>query len=476
MIGRHFIGGTWVGDPAQTTLNPSDLSEIVGTYAEGDALVVDLAVKAAQAAQPHWARTTPWQRHQILEAASRELLARTDELGKLLAQEEGKTLPEAKGEVMRAGQIFAFYAGEALRLQGERGASVRPGVDVEVDRSPLGVVGLITPWNFPIAIPAWKAAPALAYGNAVVMKPSEVAPGCAVALAEILQRAGLPDGVFNLVLGSGGQLGATLAAHPGLNGLSFTGSQATGKAIAAQGAGRLLRLQLEMGGKNPLIVLDDASLEVAVECAVQGAFFSTGQRCTASSRLIVTGGIHDRFVHALVERMKGLRVGHALEPATHIGPVVNEAQWAKNLRWLERGKADGGRLICGGEHLERGTRGWFQAPALFVDTHNDMPLNQEEVFGPIASVICAKHADEALELANATPFGLSAGICTTSLRHASEFKRRIQAGMRMVNLPTAGVDFHVPFGGMKGSSFGPREQGGSAKDFYTVLTTTYQAP
>lgn len=476
MKGQHFIGGQWLGEPTEITRNPSDLEEVVGQYAEGVAATVDQAVEVARQAQPAWARTLPWQRHQILDTASRELMARSEALGIILAREEGKTLPEAKGEVLRAAQIFAFFAGECLRLQGERGPSVRPGVDVEVDRSPLGVVGLITPWNFPIAIPAWKTAPALAYGNAVVMKPSEVAPGCAVALADILHRAGLPDGVFNLVLGHGATVGAALAAHPGLDGLSFTGSQTVGRQLAHLAAGRMLRLQLEMGGKNPLIVLDDASMDVAVDCAVQGAFYSTGQRCTASSRLIVTEGIHDRFVEALLARVRSLRIGHALEATTHIGPVVNEAQWAKNLRWLDRGRAEGGRLLCGTEHLERPTRGWFQAPALFVDTHNDMAINQEEVFGPIATVIRAKGVEEALDLANATPFGLSAGMCTTSLKHASLFKQRIQAGMRMVNLPTAGVDFHVPFGGMKGSSFGPREQGGSAKDFYTVLTTTYQAP
>jgi aldehyde dehydrogenase (NAD+) len=458
------------------TRNPSDLDEVVGTYAEADASAVNAALQAARAAQPAWAAATPWQRAQVLDAAGTEVLARAEDLGRLLAREEGKPLAEAKGEAFRAGQILKYFAGEALRLQGETGDSVRPGVRVQVDREPLGVVGLITPWNFPIAIPAWKAAPALAFGNAVVLKPSEVAPGCAVALAEILRRAGLPEDVLQVVNGRGAVTGAALAEHPDLDGLSFTGSQVVGRRLAELASFRMLRLQLEMGGKNPLVVLDDADLDRAVEAAVQGAFFSTGQRCTASSRLIVTEGIHDRFVAALQARTKALRVGAALDPETELGPVVNEAQLAKNLRWIERGRSDGGHLLCGGELLNRPTRGHFLSPALFLHTTNAMAINQAEVFGPVACVLRVRDFEEALSTANDTPFGLSAGVCTSSLKHAEAFRRRSRAGMVMVNLPTAGVDFHVPFGGTKGSSLGPREQGALARDFYTAVKTSYLAP
>ncbi len=338
------------------------------------------------------------------------------------------------------------------------------------------MVGLITPWNFPIAIPAWKIAPALAYGNCVVMKPADLVPGCAWALADILQRAGLPAGVFNLVMGRGSVVGEALLDSPDVAAISFTGSVETGKHVAAKCAARLAKFQLEMGGKNPLIVLDDAELDVAVNCAVNGAFFSTGQRCTASSRLIVAEGIHDRFVAALTERLQALKVDHALKPGTDIGPVVDDQQLGQDLRYIEIGQQEGAKLVCGGERLNRETEGYFLAPALFTETRNDMRINREEIFGPVASVIRVKNYDEALAVANDTPFGLSAGICTRSLKHASHYRRHAEAGMVMVNLPTAGVDYHVPFGGRKGSSYGPREQGRYAVEFYTGVKTSYIAP
>jgi len=469
----HYIGGSWQeGASAFETRNPSDTREIVDAYADGGVTEIDAAVEAACRAAADWAATTPQQRFNILDAVGAEILARQAELGRLLAREEGKTLPEALGEVARAGQIFKFFAGEALRVSGLRVDSVRPGVEVETRVEPLGVVGLIAPWNFPIAIPAWKTAPALAFGNAVVFKPSEVAPGCAWALAEILSRAGLPAGAFNLVLG-GAEVGKALAAHPGVDGLSFTGSVAAGRSVAAACAARLARCQLEMGGKNPLVVLDDADLDLAVNAAVQGAFFSTGQRCTASSRLVVTEGIHDRFVAAMVARMQALRVGDALA-GVDIGPAVDARQLRKDLQYIELGRAEGGRLVCGGGVVEG--PGHFLAPALFTETTNAMRLNREEAFGPIAAVLRVKDYDEALAVANDTEFGLVAGICTTSLKHASHFRRHAQTGMVMVNLPTAGVDYHVPFGGRKGSSCGPREQGAAAREFYTLTKTCYTLP
>jgi alpha-ketoglutaric semialdehyde dehydrogenase len=363
-----------------------------------------------------------------------------------------------------------------LRLAGDKVPSVRPSVDVEVTREPMGVVGLITPWNFPIAIPAWKIAPALAYGNCVVLKPADLVPGCAWAIADILKRAGVPEGVFNLVMGRGSVVGEALLEAEDVAAISFTGSVGTGRHIAAKCAARLARFQLEMGGKNPLIVLDDADLSTAVNCAINGAFFSTGQRCTASSRLIVTEQIHDRFVDALVDGIKQLKVDHALKDGTQIGPVVDQSQLDQDLSYLEIGRKEGAKLAVGGERLKRETEGYYLAPALFTETTNQMRINREEIFGPIASVVRVKDYDEALAVANDTPFGLSAGICTTSLKHASHYKRNAEAGMVMVNLPTAGVDYHVPFGGRKGSSYGPREQGRYAIEFYTTVKTAYTAP
>ena len=337
-------------------------------------------------------------------------------------------------------------------------------------------MGLITPWNFPIAIPAWKIAPALAFGNTVVFKPAQWTPGCAWALAEILAGAGLPPGVFNLVMGSGSIVGDTLVNHPRVAAISFTGSMEVGRAIARKAVSRMAKFQLEMGSKNPLVVVDDADLPTAVNVAVQGAYFSTGQRCTASSRFIVTEGIHARFVSALTERLESLRVDNALTPGTDIGPVVERPQLEQDLEYIAVGQREGARLAAGGERLTRDTDGYYLAPALFVDATRTMRISREEIFGPVACVIRAKNYDEALAIANDTDTGLSAGIVTTSLKYASHFKRHAQAGMVMVNLPTAGVDYHVPFGGRKGSSYGPREQGRYAAEFYTTVKTAYVAP
>jgi alpha-ketoglutaric semialdehyde dehydrogenase len=476
---KNFIAGEWVeGAGISRNINPSNTDDVVGEYAKTDKAQTLQAIAAAKAAFPAWSRSTPQERFDVLNRVSAEILARKDELGRLLAREEGKTLPEAIGEVGRAGQIFAFFAGEALRLTGEKGASVRPGLDVEITREAVGIVGLITPWNFPIAIPAWKIAPALCYGNTVVFKPAEIVPGSAHALAEIIARSGLPAGVFNLVMGSGSVVGQTMIESPDVAAISFTGSVATGRRIAQAcvASTPMKKFQLEMGGKNPLVVLDDADVKVAVEAAVNGAFFSTGQRCTASSRLIVTAGIHDRFVDALTERMKGLVVDDALKAGTHVGPVVDQNQLEQDLRYLHVGRDEGATLHWGGEILNRETPGFYMQPAIFTSASNAMRIAREEIFGPVACVIRAKDYDEALAIANDTEFGLAAGICTTSLKYASHFKRNSEAGMVMVNLPTAGVDYHVPFGGRKGSSYGPREQGSYAREFYTIVKTAYTYP
>ncbi|MEM7547050.1 MAG: aldehyde dehydrogenase family protein [Pseudomonadota bacterium] len=471
-----LINGAWITTSHGTeNVNPSDITDIVDIYAQAGRAEAEGAIEAAAAAAPDWGLSGPQQRHDILLTAGTEILARKVELGELLAREEGKIRREAIAEVTRAGQIFHFFAGEALRQTGDLVPSIRPGVGVEVTREPVGVVGIIAPWNFPMAIPAWKIAPALAHGNTVVFKPAELVPGSAWALVDILHRAGVPPGVLNLVIGPGSVVGQAMLDDPRIDAISFTGSQATGARVAAASLPLQRKMQLEMGGKNPLVVLDDADLDLAVRAALDGAFYSTGQRCTASSRLIVTEGIHDRFVAALAEAVNDLTVGHALEEGSDIGPVVDATQLAQDEDYIDIARRQGGILRAGGTRVSRPTKGYFLHPALITETEPDMRINREEVFGPVASVIRVTDYEVALHMANDTPFGLSAGICTTSLKYATDFKRKSEAGMVMVNLPTAGVDYHVPFGGRKGSSHGPREQGRYAAEFYTVVKTAYTA-
>ena len=474
MSHANLIAGEWVrGSDAVADINPSDTADTVGEYDRAGAQQVEDAIAAARAAAPAWARTTVQQRADLLDKVGTEILARRAELGDLLSREEGKTLAEGTGEATRAGMIFRFFAGEVLRIPGERLGSVRPGIDVEITREPVGVVGLITPWNFPIAIPAWKIAPALAYGNCVVMKPAELVPGCAWAIADIIHRAGFPAGVFNLVVGRGSIVGEKLVTDPRIDAVSFTGSVPRGRGILEKAAKRGAKVQLEMGGKNPLVVLADADMETAVRCALDGAFFQTGQRCTASSRLIVERAVHDKFVAGLVEALRKQVVDDARKPGTTIGPVVDQNQIDQDLRYIDIGKQEGAKLVLGGERLNRDKSGFYLAPALFDETRNDMRINREEIFGPVASVIPVRDYDEALAVANDTSFGLCSGIVTTSLQKAAHFRRNAETGMVMVNLPTAGVDYHVPFGGRKGSSYGSREQGRYAVEFYTQVKTAY---
>jgi aldehyde dehydrogenase (NAD+) len=471
----HFIDGERVSaETPHASINPSNTDDIVARFPAGGKDEVDAAAKAARAAFPAWADASPEVRSDLLDKIGSTIMARAAELGKLLSREEGKTVPEGTGEVMRAARIFKYFAGEALRRHGRTMNSTRPGIDVEVHREALGVVGLITPWNFPIAIPAWKAAPALAFGNTVVLKPANPTPAIAWALADIIHEAGAPAGVFNMVLGEGG-VGAAIVEHEEIDAVSFTGSQFVGDKVAEGAIRRQARVQLEMGGKNPLVVLDDADLERAVACAIDGAFFGTGQRCTASSRVIVTEGIHDRFVAALAERAKALKVGDALDPSTQIGPAVSQMQLDQNMSYVEIATKEGGRLVTGGELLSLGTPGFYMSPAVIADTAPDMRINCEEVFGPVVSTVRVRDYEEALEIANRGEFGLSAGIITNSLKHARHFRRNVRAGMVMINLPTAGVDYHVPFGGTRKSSYGPREQGFAAVEFYTQIKTVYVA-
>lgn len=471
---KNFIGGEWHdGASAKANINPSDVSDSIGDFAQADATQTAEAIAAAKAALPGWAATTPQQRADILDAAGTEMLVRKDELGRLLSLEEGKPLGNGIAEVTRAAQIFKFFAQEALRMEGVALASVRPGVDVTVTREPVGVVGLICPWNFPIAIPAWKMAPALAFGNTVVIKPADLVPASVWALIDILSRTALPKGVVNLVMGRGSIVGQALLDSPDVNAISFTGSVDTGAKVAMACARRGAKFQLEMGGKNPLVVLEDANIDAAVAAAIDGAFYQTGQRCTASSRLIVQAPVHDAFVAKMVTAMKALKVDHALKEGTVIGPVVDDAQMAQDEKYISIARDEGGELVWGGERLNRDTKGHYLSPALFTHTTNAMRINREEVFGPVASVIKVSGYDEALAVANDTPFGLSSGIFTGSLKYANDFRKKSAAGMVMINLPTAGVDYHVPFGGRKGSSYGPREQGRFAAEFYTSVKTAY---
>jgi acyl-CoA reductase-like NAD-dependent aldehyde dehydrogenase len=470
----NLIDGQTIDSAERTPdINPSNLQDVVGEFAAASVKDLERAIASAKTALKQWSQTTPQERFDILDRAGSEILARKEELGRLLSREQGKPLADGIGEAARAGYIFKFFAGEALRPGGEKIDSTRPRVEVEISREPVGVVAAITPWNFPLAIPAWKIAPALAFGNTVVFKPAELVPASPWMLVDIVQRSGLPPGVLNLVQGHGSVVGAALVASPHVDAVSFTGSQAIGVSVATSAVKTGARVQLEMGGKNPLIVVDDADLNTAVSVAINGAFFQSGQRCTASSRLVVTEGIHDRFVAAMIARMKILKVDDALKPGTEIGPVVDQRQLDKNLGYIEIGRNEGARLAEGGGLLKRETAGYYMAPALFTESSGEMRINTEEVFGPIAAVIRVKDYEEALAVANATEFGLSAGIVTTSLKYATHFRRHSQSGLVMVNLPTAGLDYHVPFGGRKKSSYGPREQGTYAKDFYTIVKTAY---
>ncbi|TQM91852.1 aldehyde dehydrogenase family protein [Roseinatronobacter monicus] len=471
---RNFIAGDWQdGATVLDNRNPSDLSDLIGAFAQADAAQLDAALSAARHAQAVWGATGPQKRHDVLMAIGTEMMARAEEIGTLIAREEGKPLAEGKGEVFRAGQFFTYFAAEALRQLGQTADSVRPDIEIDVRREPVGVVAIISPWNFPVATPAWKIAPALAFGNAVIWKPANQTPASAVALTQIIAKQDLPKGLFNLVMGAGHTIGQALAESAQIDAISFTGSVPVGRGIAAAAIPNMTKLQMEMGSKNPMVIMDDCDLDLAVAHATNAAFGGTGQKCTAASRLIVHARIHDAFVEKLVAAAQALKVGHALESGTQIGPVVSADQLAANLAYIDTGKGEGAELLCGGTRLERATEGHFMAPAVFAATRNDMVINREEMFAPITCVIKADSYDEALHIANNTEFGLTAGIMTRDLARATHFRRNARAGCIMVNLPTAGTDYHVPFGGRGASSYGPREQGRYAEEFYTIVKTSY---
>ena len=472
----NYIAGEWLaGESEIENRNPSDISDVIGLYAQAGADQLEAALDAARLAQADWARTGIERRYTALMAIGEELMARSAELGELLSREEGKPRAEGVGEVYRAGQFFTYYAAETLRQIGDTADSVRDGIEIDVRREPVGVVAVISPWNFPTATASWKIAPALAFGNAVIWKPANVTPASAVALTEIIARQDLPKGLFSLVMGSGRSIGQKLVESPKVDAISFTGSVPVGKRIAAAAVQNLTKVQMEMGSKNALAVMDDGDLDIAVSAALGGAFGGTGQKCTASSRLVVHERVHDAFVEKLVAGARALKVGHALEDGTQIGPAVSAEQLQGNLDYLEIANSEGGELLCGGERLERPTEGYYMAPAVIANTDNSMRVNREEMFAPIACVLKAGSYDEALAIVNDTNFGLTSGIVTGSLARATHFRRNARTGCVMVNLATAGTDYHVPFGGRGDSSYGPREQGAYAAEFYTTVKTSYIA-
>ena len=475
-IQKNYIAGEWLaGDSVIENINPSDISEVVGHYAQCTIAQLEDALNAAKIAQIQWAAYPLERKQNVLNAIGNELMQRAEELGTLLSREEGKPFAEGKGEVYRAGQFFTYYAAEILRQMGQNTPSVRDGVDVDIRREPLGVVAVISPWNFPTATASWKIAPALAYGNAVIWKPANLTPASAVALSEIISRQDIPKGLFNLVMGSGGKIGQALIDSPKVNAISFTGSVEVGKQVAASAVANLTKVQMEMGSKNALAIMDDADLDLSCALAVGGAFGGTGQKCTASSRLIVHKDIYDAFVTKLIDATKAMKVGHALKEGTQIGPVVSQTQLDSNLNYVQIGQKEGAELACGGERLTLENDGFYMSPGVFLNTKNDMRINKEEMFAPLTSVIKVDSYEEALNVVNDTPFGLTSGIMTTSLARANHFRANAKTGCVMVNLPTAGTDYHVPFGGRGDSSYGPREQGSNAAEFYTIVKTSYIA-
>ena len=470
----NLIAGEWLAGEYETeNYNPSDLSDLVGMFAQASNDQLEATLDQAHIAQAEWATYGLERKQAVLNAIGNELMSRAEELGTLLSREEGKPLAEGKGEVFRAGQFFTFYAAECLRQIGENADSVRPGIEVDVRREAVGVVAIISPWNFPTATASWKIAPALCYGNAVVWKPANITPASAVALTEIIERQDLPKGLVSLVMGAGSLIGQRLVESAKVNAISFTGSVPVGKGIAAAAIRNLTRIQMEMGSKNALAVIDDADLDLAVTLALGGAFGGTGQKCTASSRLVVHAGIHDAFVEKLVAGAQAMKVGHALEEGVQMGPVVSQQQLSENLAYVDLGRSEGAELACGGERLEMPHQGFYMSPGVFLNTHNDMRINREEMFAPLTSVIKVGSYDEALSVVNDTNFGLTSGIVTKSLARATHFRRNARTGVVTVNLPTAGTDYHVPFGGRGDSSYGPREQGKAAAEFYTTVKTVY---
>ncbi len=475
MVFANYINGEWVSGDTFENRNPANTDEVVGLFVKGKPGDVEAAAEAAAGALPAWSKLPGPTRGAYLFKVADILDRNFDSVSADMTREEGKTLPEAKGEVRRSINIFRYFAGEGARMFGHLVPSERDRVHMFALRKPIGVVGLVTPWNFPSAIPAWKLAPALIAGNTVVMKPASAAPLSAWRLIEACHEAGIPKGVVNFIAGSGGSLGSALVNAKPLKAVSFTGSCDVGQWLHEQASKRRLRIQLEMGGKNPTIVLGDCDFNAAVENTVNASFFSTGQKCTATSRVIVEESIYDRFVNALVERTKKLKVGNGMEPGVDIGPAVDQGQLDTDLKYIEIGTKECGEPRVGGKRITGGAydKGYFVEPTIFADVTEDMTIAREEIFGPVLAVMRAKNFDDAMRIANAVPLGLSASIQTTNVSRVFEFVYSMEAGLLTVNLPSAGVEYQLPFGGTKDSSFGPKEQGPAALDFYSDYKTVY---
>jgi aldehyde dehydrogenase (NAD+) len=471
----NYVGGTWAPARSGRTYekhNPARPSEVVGEFPASGEEDVNAAVGAAAKAFPGWSGTPAASRAAVLMRAADAVEARVEDMATDMTREMGKPLREARLESARAAAIFRFFAGEAWRPKGELYEQAATGSTLYTLRRPLGVVGLITPWNFPAAIPAWKLAPALVYGNTVVLKVAQDAPLTGLHLAAALDEAGISDGVFNVVIGRGSEVGTPLVRHPEVRAISFTGSVAVGHQVREQATALGKRVQLELGGQNPLIVMGDAALDRAVEAAYAGAFWSAGQKCTATRRIYVEGPVYDEFRRRLLDRIENGKVGDPADPETEVGPLVNEKQLNDVLDAVEQGKREGGKVLAGGERVD--DEAYLLAPTLFEDVADEAMLSREEVFGPVASLYRFESLDEAIGRANAVKYGLSASIFTSSLEATQEFVNRLEAGLLHVNSQTAGADVHVPFGGIKGSGFGPHEQGRAALEFYTEVVTVYQ--
>jgi alpha-ketoglutaric semialdehyde dehydrogenase len=471
----NFVAGQWAASRGGRTYerhNPWRPSEVVGEFPSSGPEDVDAAVVAAAEAFPGWAALPAAKRGAILTRAAEAIEARVEDIAQDMTREMGKPLREARLEAARAAQIFRFFAGEGWRPVGEMFEQSATGSTVFTRRRPLGVVGLITPWNFPVAIPAWKAAPALAYGNTLVMKLAQDAPLTGLQLARALDEADLPEGVFNIVIGRGSEVGEPLVDDPRVVAISFTGSVPVGQGVRDRAAALGKRVQLELGGHNPLIVSDDAKLDAAVQAAYVGAFWSAGQKCTATRRIYVHDAIYDDFRERLLARIDEGKVGDPSDPDTEVGPVVNETQFEGVLEGIERGREEGGTVLAGGERAD--PEAYLIAPTVFENVSDDAFLSCEEVFGPVTTLYRYSTLDEAIRRANGVRFGLSAAVFTTSIATASRCVNELRAGLLHVNSQTAGADVHVPFGGIKESGYGPHEQGSAAKQFYTEEITVYQ--
>jgi alpha-ketoglutaric semialdehyde dehydrogenase len=473
---RNYIRGEWISIRSGREIevrNPADQDELIGKGYLASAREAEAAVAAAAEALPAWSRMPAPKRGEIVERAADLLRAEQDDLARLLTREEGKTVAEAKGEIYRAYNVMNYTAGQSRRMGGITIPSELPKNFVYTMRQPLGVVSLITPWNFPVCIPAWKIAPALVSGNTVIFKPSSTTPLTAMKLVEIFERAGLPPGVMNLLIGSSSEVGDTITRNPAVRGVSFTGSSDNGTQIYTSCASRGVKAQCEMGGKNPVIVLEDADLDLAVDGIVSGAFGSTGQRCTATSRAVLQESIADQVIAKMVERVSKWKVGNGLEADVQMGPVVSAQQLKTVEEYIQVGTREGAKLVIGGKRPANAPHGFFIEPTIFDKVRPEHRIAREEIFGPVLSVLRAKDYDEAMTFANTSEYGLTSSIYTNNAGHIFDFCERIETGMVHVNSPTVGGEAQIPFGGMKSSGVGEREQGPTALDFYTDVKVVY---